>query len=212
MWSSPSSEQKISLHSQLLPDWERRVCKGGLACVYQLLEASGGLCPMSYAEVLYDTLLWAGLCKVHFLLGQLAASNEGWSDRDGLQVPGEIFFKAVTEMLLMRRRCCSLDPINLHCSQLSLPHPWGVINLLRDDPPADQRSPKGGRRTAGKIRKDNVKPAEKSQLCKSTNSVNAFGMGKSIPGAAALPPKRHRGSRRQDESTQWEQPFSGHVS
>lgn len=135
---------------------------------------------MCSAEVLHGTLLWAGLCKAHLLLGQLTASNEGWSDRDGVQVPGEIVFKAVTEMLLMRRRCCSLDPINLHCSQLSLPHPWGVINLSRDDPPNDQRSPKGGRRTTGKMRRSNAKPVEKIQLCKRTNRVN-FWYGEEHP-------------------------------
>lgn len=89
----------------------------------------GSLHPTFSAEVLHDTLLWVGLCKAHFLLRQLTASSEGGSDRDGLQVPGEIVSKAVTEMLLMSRRRCSLDPINLHCSQFSLPHPWGAINL-----------------------------------------------------------------------------------
>lgn len=44
-----------TLHSQLLPDWEGRICKGSLACVYQMLERSGGLCPMPSAEVLHDT-------------------------------------------------------------------------------------------------------------------------------------------------------------
>lgn len=135
---------------------------------------------MSSAEVLHDTLLWAGLCKAH-LLRQLTASSEGWSDREGLQVPGKIVFKAVTEMLLMRRRGCSLDPINLHCSQLSLPHPWGLINLLRDDPPNDERLPKGGRRTTDKMGRNNVKPAEKTQLCRRTNRVNTSGMGQNIP-------------------------------
>lgn len=68
---------------------------------------------MSSAKVLHDTLLWTGLSKAHLLLRQLTASNEGWSDGEGLQVPGKIVFKAVTEMLVIRRRCFSLDPINL---------------------------------------------------------------------------------------------------
>lgn len=190
------------------------VYKGSLVCVYQLLEASGGLCPMSAAEVLHETLLWTGLCTAaHLLPWQFTSSNKRWSGREGWKVPGEIVFKAVTEMLLMGRRCCSLDPIKLQRSWLSLPCPWGVINLLRDDPPKDQRSSKGGRRTAyGKMRRNNLKPAEKIQLCRRTGYVNAFSSGAEHPTPGSCLPGDTVATGDRTRACSREQPFSGLIS
>lgn len=89
------------------------VCKASLVCVHQLLEASGGLCPMSAAEVPHETLLWTGLCTAaHLLPWQLTISNERQSGRGGWQVLGEIVFKAVTETLLCGGSAALLTPLS----------------------------------------------------------------------------------------------------
>lgn len=116
------------------------------------------------------------LCRAaHLLPQQVSCTDEIRGGTGGWQAWGEIIFKAATETFLMGRRCCSLDPIKLQRSRLSLPCPWGVINfLLRDDSQKPLRSIKGWRRTTyGKMQWNSLKPAGKIHLCRRTGCVNA---------------------------------------
>lgn len=143
-----------------------------------------------------------GLCRAaHLLPQQVTCSDEIRGGTGGWQVRGEIIFKAATETFLMGRRCCSLDPIKLQRSQLSLPRPWGVINFaLRDDSQKPLRSIKGWRRTtSGKIQWNSLKPAGKIHLFRRTGCVNAR-QQHSIPSPSLGPASQ--GTRRQPEMGQ----------